>query len=69
MNTKEILKDIAKRTNGEIYLGVVGPVRSGNSSFVLLISYSSFILGRTANSINLLINVDLPLLTGPTTPK
>ena len=34
MNTKEILKDIAKRTNGEIYLGVVGPVRSGKSTFI-----------------------------------
>ena len=26
--------DIAKRTNGEIYIGVVGPVRSGKSTFV-----------------------------------
>ena len=34
MNTKEILKDIGARTNGEIYLGVVGPVRSGKSSFI-----------------------------------
>ncbi|MBQ4510149.1 MAG: stage IV sporulation protein A [Clostridia bacterium] len=29
-----IYDDIAKRTNGEIYLGVVGPVRSGKSTFV-----------------------------------
>ncbi len=29
-----IYEDIAKRTNGEIYLGVVGPVRSGKSTFV-----------------------------------
>ena len=34
MNTKEILKDIGARTNGEIYLGVVGPVRSGKSTFI-----------------------------------
>ena len=34
MNTKEILKDIGLRTNGEIYLGVVGPVRSGKSTFI-----------------------------------
>ncbi len=29
-----IYDDIAKRTNGEIYIGVVGPVRSGKSTFV-----------------------------------
>lgn len=29
-----IYEDIAKRTNGEIYIGVVGPVRSGKSSFI-----------------------------------
>jgi len=34
MNTNEILKDIGKRTNGDIYLGVVGPVRVGKSTFI-----------------------------------
>lgn len=29
-----IYQDIAERTNGDIYLGVVGPVRSGKSTFV-----------------------------------
>lgn len=29
-----IYNDIAKRTNGNIYLGVVGPVRSGKSTFI-----------------------------------
>ena len=29
-----IYQDISKRTNGEIYLGVVGPVRTGKSTFV-----------------------------------
>ena len=29
-----IYEDIAKRTNGEIYMGVVGPVRSGKSTFI-----------------------------------
>lgn len=29
-----IYEDIAKRTNGEIYMGIVGPVRSGKSTFV-----------------------------------
>lgn len=34
MKTNEILKDIGKRTNGDIYLGVVGPVRVGKSTFI-----------------------------------
>ncbi|MGN0669088.1 MAG: hypothetical protein ACI4JZ_00940, partial [Oscillospiraceae bacterium] len=29
-----IYSDIAKRTGGNIYLGVVGPVRSGKSTFI-----------------------------------
>ena len=29
-----IYKDIAERTNGNIYLGVVGPVRTGKSTFI-----------------------------------
>lgn len=27
---KDIYEDIAKRTGGDIYIGVVGPVRTGN---------------------------------------
>jgi len=30
----DIYEDIAKRTKGEIYLGVVGPVRTGKSTFI-----------------------------------
>ena len=29
-----IYEDIAKRTNGEIYIGVVGPVRTGKSTVI-----------------------------------
>ena len=29
-----IYKDIAERTGGDIYVGVVGPVRSGKSTFI-----------------------------------
>ena len=29
-----IYKDIETRTNGEIYIGVVGPVRTGKSTFI-----------------------------------
>lgn len=34
MNTFEVYKDIKARTNGEIYIGVVGPVRTGKSTFI-----------------------------------
>lgn len=30
----DLYNDIAERTNGEIYLGVVGPVRTGKSTFI-----------------------------------
>ena len=32
MTDNKIYKDIAKRTGGNVYLGVVGPVRTGKST-------------------------------------
>ena len=34
MSDNSIYSDIAKRTGGDIYIGVVGPVRSGKSTFI-----------------------------------
>lgn len=34
MQTYDIYKDVEKRTDGEIFIGVVGPVRTGKSTFV-----------------------------------
>lgn len=34
MENYSLYEDISKRTNGDIYLGVVGPVRSGKSTFI-----------------------------------
>jgi len=34
MDTFQLYKDIGSRTNGEIYIGVVGPVRTGKSTFI-----------------------------------
>lgn len=34
MEGNNILQDIAERTSGDIYLGVVGPVRTGKSTFI-----------------------------------
>ena len=32
--TAPLYRDIAERTHGEIYIGVVGPVRAGKSTFI-----------------------------------
>ncbi len=34
MNTRDLYQDIAERTGGDIYIGVVGPVRTGKSTFI-----------------------------------
>ena len=34
MAERSIYADIASRTNGDIYIGVVGPVRTGKSTFI-----------------------------------
>ena len=34
MDSRNIYSDIANRTGGDIYIGVVGPVRTGKSTFI-----------------------------------
>lgn len=34
MHTQNLYRDMQKRTGGEIYIGVVGPVRTGKSTFI-----------------------------------
>ena len=34
MDRYDLYKDIAERTDGSVYLGVVGPVRTGKSTFI-----------------------------------
>ena len=34
MEQRKIYEDIALRTEGDIYIGVVGPVRTGKSTFI-----------------------------------
>ena len=43
MDNFEIYNDIAKRTNGDIYVGVVGPVRTGKSTFIAKFMQSSIL--------------------------
>lgn len=33
MEERTIYQDIAQRTQGDIYIGIVGPVRTGKSTF------------------------------------
>ena len=37
MEKNDIIESIAKRGNGDIYLGVVGAVRTGKSTFIKLL--------------------------------
>ena len=34
MEERNIYQDISERTNGDIYIGAVGPVRTGKSTFI-----------------------------------
>ena len=34
VNTYDLYRDIHQRTGGEIYIGVLGPVRTGKSTFI-----------------------------------
>ena len=34
VNTYDLYRDIQQRTGGEIYIGVLGPVRTGKSTFI-----------------------------------
>lgn len=43
MDNFDIYGDIAKRTNGDIYVGVVGPVRTGKSTFISKFMQSSIL--------------------------
>lgn len=36
MDYQNLYRDIAERTRGDIYIGVVGPVRTGKSTFIKL---------------------------------
>ena len=47
MEKREIIKGIKGRTNGEIYLGVVGAVRTGKSTFIKKVIENLRICNRT----------------------
>ena len=34
MEERNVYQDISRRTDGDVYIGVVGPVRTGKSTFI-----------------------------------
>lgn len=57
MNSYDIYKNITERTNGDIYVGVVGPVRTGKSTFITKI-LNSLVLPNISDKNNLERTVD-----------
>ena len=53
---------------GSVVIIVLPPALWGSSSLALSCLYELSIFGITSKSMNLFINVDLPVRTGPTTP-
>ena len=44
----DLYQDIQTRTNGELFLGVVGPVRTGKSTFIRRFMSQAMIPGMAA---------------------
>ena len=63
MNT-DIYNDISKRTGGDIYIGVVGPVRTGKSTFIKRFMESLVIPNITDDSIKERAKDELPQSSG-----
>ena len=57
MNTYDIYKNITERTNGDIYVGVVGPVRTGKSTFIAKL-LNSLVLPNIIDKNNLERTID-----------
>ncbi|MBE6551709.1 MAG: stage IV sporulation protein A [Ruminococcaceae bacterium] len=58
--TVDIYEDIAKRTQGDIYIGVVGPVRTGKSTFIKRFMEKLVLPGIDNSEIRTRANDELP---------
>lgn len=57
MEKYDIYKDISKRTDGDVYIGVVGPVRTGKSTFITKFM-EKFVLPNISNKLQKQIATD-----------
>ena len=64
----QMIMDIGKRTKGDIYLGVVGPVRTGKSTFIKRFMELAVIPFISDEDEKRRAIDELPQ-SGPTTPK
>ncbi len=60
MTNTEIYKDIAERTGGDIYIGIVGPVRTGKSTFIKQFMDKLVLPNMTGDYIKERANDELP---------
>lgn len=60
MTNIEIYKDIAERTGGDIYIGIVGPVRTGKSTFIKQFMDKLVLPNMTGDYIKERANDELP---------
>ena len=62
MDKIDVIKNIGTRTGGDIYLGVVGAVRTGKSTFIKKFMESLVIpnIGVDKSSVVISLNTNLP---------
>ena len=51
MDNINLYQDIATRTDGDIYIGVVGPVRTGKSTFIKRFMDLNYLLWEIQNRV------------------
>ena len=60
MQTFDVYEDIAKRTGGDIYIGVVGPVRTGKSTLIQRLLSELVIPGMPPSSFRSVLSDEIP---------
>ena len=60
MEAYDIYKDVQQRTNGDIYLGIVGPVRTGKSTFITAFANNLLLPQITDNNVKQRMIDELP---------